>query len=132
MAYSTLDDPALAAYTRASGWDEASLLAGIAYRAERMKQDQGIELDRVKEHYIRANRDVQQGYEDRGMFQSGTRRQAQNETLLDSRRDAMDIVRGTTNGIADLYHAGGWDLSSIYSNQADNQIAAIENPDYWL
>lgn len=132
MAYSTLNDPALAAFTRASGWDEASLLADIAWRAERMKQDQGIELDKVKEHYIRADRDVKQTHEDRGMFQSGVRRQAQNETLLDSRRDAMDIVRGTTNGIADLYHTGGWDLSNIYAGQADSQIAAIEDPEYWL
>ena len=129
---SILDDPGLAAFTRASGWDEASLLADIARRAERIKQEQVLQLDEMKEHYIRSDKDVQSGYEDRGLFQSGGRRQSQNENLLDSRRRAMGLVRGNTNQIADLYSAGGWDLSNMYSQQADQTIQAISRPEYWL
>jgi len=129
---SVFDDPALSAYRRASGWDEASLLADIARRSERLRSDRRIGLDENKDHYIRARRDTGLEHEDRGMYQSGARRQEQNEVLGDYRRNAMNLVRDTGNSITDLYALGGWDLSKIKKDDTDSTIASLEDPGYWL
>lgn len=106
-------DPTYLAYMRQMGVEESTLNALLGHRVGALTRELGRGLPAYAEKRENAIRDTGFGFEDSGMYRSGTRLDKQAEVARGVDRERMDWEAGLRDQIGELYMLNAVDIAQL-------------------
>lgn len=107
------NDPAYLAYMRQMGVEEADINTLTGFRVGALTRQLGRALPAYAERRETAVRDTGRAYEDRGMYSSGARHDAQAEAGRAIDRERLDFEAGIRDEIGEMYLTTAMDIASL-------------------